>query len=181
VSHPSAPTDPATNRAGNTHLCFRVDDLQRAYDSLSARGGRNAIERYLDETRPTPGSEERTALESMLKADDSILQIVDVEPGVGVRIRDPLRGGTGFLVDIGLGTTAPKGMVLATRVVPDPEGRFLCIDEMSPLTRHVKWSIPGARSWPTSRSPACSWVAGAGAEQPGGEREPRDQGTLQQR
>jgi len=38
VTHPGEPTDPATNRAGNTHLCFRVDNLQHAYDSLRARG-----------------------------------------------------------------------------------------------------------------------------------------------
>jgi lactoylglutathione lyase len=40
VTHAGAKTDPATNRAGNTHLCFRVDDIQRAYDSLLARGVR---------------------------------------------------------------------------------------------------------------------------------------------
>jgi len=89
------------------------------------RGGRNAIQRYLDEKRPSPGSEERTALESMLQAYYSILQVVDVERGVGVSVRDPLRGDTGFLVDIGFSATAPKGMLLATRVIPDPEGRFL--------------------------------------------------------
>ena len=40
VTHPGGTTDPATNRAGNTHLCFRVDDIHRAYDSLQAQGVR---------------------------------------------------------------------------------------------------------------------------------------------
>jgi catechol 2,3-dioxygenase-like lactoylglutathione lyase family enzyme len=38
VTHPCGPTDPATNRAGNTHLCFRVNDILRAYDALRAQG-----------------------------------------------------------------------------------------------------------------------------------------------
>jgi catechol 2,3-dioxygenase-like lactoylglutathione lyase family enzyme len=40
VTHPGAATDPATNRAGITHFCFRVDNLQCAYDSLRALGVR---------------------------------------------------------------------------------------------------------------------------------------------
>jgi catechol 2,3-dioxygenase-like lactoylglutathione lyase family enzyme len=40
LTHAGAETDPATNRAGNTHLCFRVDDIRRAYDALLARGVR---------------------------------------------------------------------------------------------------------------------------------------------
>jgi lactoylglutathione lyase len=40
VTHAGEATDPATNRPGNTHLCFRVDDIQRAYDALRAQGVR---------------------------------------------------------------------------------------------------------------------------------------------
>jgi catechol 2,3-dioxygenase-like lactoylglutathione lyase family enzyme len=40
LTHAGAETDPATNRAGNTHLCFEVDDIRRAYDALLARGVR---------------------------------------------------------------------------------------------------------------------------------------------
>jgi len=38
VSHPAAPTDRATNRPGNGHLCFKVDDLQAACAELRRRG-----------------------------------------------------------------------------------------------------------------------------------------------
>jgi catechol 2,3-dioxygenase-like lactoylglutathione lyase family enzyme len=40
MSHAGAPADSATNRAGSTHVCFRVDDIHRAYDSLTALGVR---------------------------------------------------------------------------------------------------------------------------------------------
>jgi hypothetical protein len=89
------------------------------------RNGCNAIERYLDEKRPSRGSDERIVLEMMLKAYYSILQVADIESGVGVSVHDMLRDESGFLVDIGLSTTAPKGIVMATRVTPEPEGRFL--------------------------------------------------------
>lgn len=32
------PSDQATNRAGNSHLCILVDDLRASYDDLIARG-----------------------------------------------------------------------------------------------------------------------------------------------
>jgi catechol 2,3-dioxygenase-like lactoylglutathione lyase family enzyme len=40
LTHAGENIDPATNRAGNTHLCFRVDNIRLAYDSLLARGVR---------------------------------------------------------------------------------------------------------------------------------------------
>jgi catechol 2,3-dioxygenase-like lactoylglutathione lyase family enzyme len=40
VSHPAEPTDRATNRPGNAHLCFRVDDIQTACAELSRHGVR---------------------------------------------------------------------------------------------------------------------------------------------
>jgi catechol 2,3-dioxygenase-like lactoylglutathione lyase family enzyme len=38
VSHPAEPTDRATNRPGNGHLCFRVDDIHAWYKRLSMQG-----------------------------------------------------------------------------------------------------------------------------------------------
>lgn len=38
TSHPAPPTDRATNRPGNGHLCFRVDDIHAACAELRARG-----------------------------------------------------------------------------------------------------------------------------------------------
>jgi lactoylglutathione lyase len=38
VSHPAPPTDRATNRPGNGHLCFKVDDVRSACEELKRRG-----------------------------------------------------------------------------------------------------------------------------------------------
>ena len=38
VSHPAPPTDRATNRPGNGHLCFKIDDLRAACAELRQRG-----------------------------------------------------------------------------------------------------------------------------------------------
>jgi catechol 2,3-dioxygenase-like lactoylglutathione lyase family enzyme len=40
VSHPAEPTDRATNRPGNGHLCFRVDDIHAACAELRRHGVR---------------------------------------------------------------------------------------------------------------------------------------------
>jgi hypothetical protein len=80
--------------------------------------GRNAVQRYLDESPPPPNSEQRAVLESMLRAYYSLVQIVDVERGVGVSVHDVLRDEPGFLVDIGFSATARQGMLMATRVIP---------------------------------------------------------------
>jgi catechol 2,3-dioxygenase-like lactoylglutathione lyase family enzyme len=40
VSHPGEPHDPATNRPGNGHLCFEVDDLWEMYERLRSQGVR---------------------------------------------------------------------------------------------------------------------------------------------
>jgi lactoylglutathione lyase len=40
ATHAGEASDPATNRAGNSHLCLLVDDMQRAYSALAAQGVR---------------------------------------------------------------------------------------------------------------------------------------------
>jgi catechol 2,3-dioxygenase-like lactoylglutathione lyase family enzyme len=38
ASHPAPPTDRATNRPGNGHVCFKVDDVRAACAELRRRG-----------------------------------------------------------------------------------------------------------------------------------------------
>jgi catechol 2,3-dioxygenase-like lactoylglutathione lyase family enzyme len=38
VSHPAPPTDRATNRPGNAHVCFKVDDVRAACAELRRQG-----------------------------------------------------------------------------------------------------------------------------------------------
>ena len=38
LNHGGAPGDPATNRAGNSHLCLLVSDFRACYDDLKTQG-----------------------------------------------------------------------------------------------------------------------------------------------
>jgi hypothetical protein len=87
--------------------------------------GRNAVQKYLVESPPPPGSDEMVLLKAQLKAYYSLFQVIDLEPGVGVAVQDVLRGDTGFMADIGLSGTARKGSVFATRVIPFEEHGFM--------------------------------------------------------
>lgn len=85
------------------------------------RHGLNAVERYLAESSPDPGSDEWVLLQALRQSRYSVLVVESTEPGVGVHVRDLLRDEPLFLVDVGLGSTAAVGMILAGRVMA-PEG-----------------------------------------------------------
>jgi SEC-C motif-containing protein len=80
------------------------------------REGKNAIQRYLEESPPPEGSIDRLVLESQAEAHYSLFEVKELESGVGATITDHLFGGTAFLVDIGLSTSARVGLVIAMRV-----------------------------------------------------------------
>ncbi len=84
------------------------------------RQGKNAVERYLADSPPPPGSDERLLLEAMLQARFSLLVVESAEPGLGVHVRDLLREEALFVMDVSFGNTALPGMVLAARLfAPD--------------------------------------------------------------
>jgi hypothetical protein len=85
------------------------------------RQGTNAVERFLAHSPPPEGSDEWVLLQAKRQAWYSLFAVESVERGVGVQARDLLRDEPQFLVDIGFGSTASAGMVLATRVMA-PEG-----------------------------------------------------------
>jgi SEC-C motif len=80
--------------------------------------GRNLVAKYLEKSPPPADSEEMAALQEMTHAYYSLFQVVDVERGVGVSVRDLLRGETGFIIDVGFGNTAQRHMMVATRIIP---------------------------------------------------------------
>ncbi|MDP7205471.1 MAG: VOC family protein [Pirellulaceae bacterium] len=55
LNHVGEPADTATNRAGNTHLCLTVDDLQAAYERLTAQGVRFKSEPVTITSGPNEG------------------------------------------------------------------------------------------------------------------------------
>jgi SEC-C motif len=80
--------------------------------------GRNLVAKYLEKSPPPADSDEMLALQSMTHAYYSLFQVVEVERGVGVGVRDLLRDETGFVVDVGFGNTAHRHMMVATRIIP---------------------------------------------------------------
>jgi hypothetical protein len=80
--------------------------------------GRNLVAKYLEKSPPAAGSEEMAALQTMTRAYYSLFEVVEVERGVGVTVRDLLRNETGFIVDVGFGNTARRHWMVATRVIP---------------------------------------------------------------
>jgi hypothetical protein len=77
--------------------------------------GRNLVAKYLEKSPPPADSEEMAALQEMTHAYYSLFQVVDVERGVGVSVRDLLRGEAGFIIDVGFGDTAQRHMIILTR------------------------------------------------------------------
>jgi hypothetical protein len=85
------------------------------------RRGLNAVERYLSESPAAADSDDWVLLQALRQARYSVFVVESAEPGVGIHVRDLLRDEPLFLVDVGLGSTAAAGMVLAGRVMA-PEG-----------------------------------------------------------
>jgi len=81
-------------------------------------GGPNVVERYVAEHPPAAGTEAEAALTAMGQAFFSLFHIDRLTRFVGVHVTDILRDQKYFLADEGLGSSATKGMVLATRVLP---------------------------------------------------------------
>jgi hypothetical protein len=80
--------------------------------------GCNLVAKYLEKTPPPDGSDEMAALQAKTHAYYSLFQITEVERGVGVGVQNLLRDEPGFIVDVGLGNTAQRHLMLATRIIP---------------------------------------------------------------
>jgi SEC-C motif len=87
--------------------------------------GQNAIQRYREQSPPPSGSDEMVILTAMLEGYYSLIEVINTEPGVGLTVRDHLRGDTHFLADIGMSQTANPGIVFATRLFSVEEAGFL--------------------------------------------------------
>ena len=81
-------------------------------------GGMNAVDRYIAQNPPAPGSDEEMVLGAARRSFYSLFQVVGRVRRAGVRARDILRDRMHFVADMGFSQTADVGMVLATRVLP---------------------------------------------------------------
>jgi hypothetical protein len=109
------------------------------------RGGKTIIERYLENTPLREKSEEMILLRAMVRSFYSIFVVKSIHKGRGVTLLDLLRDSTLFLMDVGIGSTANRGMLFAVRVLPltgycMTSGAFLPLDH--DLAEEVVKSIP---------------------------------------
>jgi hypothetical protein len=95
--------------------------------------GQNAVQRYLAASPPVD-SDEMLLLRAKQNAYYTLMKVIDVEPGVGLTILDTLRGDTGFLMDVGLGTSSRVDDAFAGRLVPI-EGFLMTTGAAVPMTR----------------------------------------------
>ena len=80
--------------------------------------GLNAVALYKADSQLDPDSEEYKVVNAMSESFYTIVQVKNVLPGVGTRVNDVMGDKQFLLVDLGLGKTAEKGLVLATRLLP---------------------------------------------------------------
>ena len=81
-------------------------------------GGLNAVARYIADSQLDPGSDEYAVVKAMSESFHTLVQVENVLPGVGAIVNDLMGDRQFLLVDLGLGRTAAKGMVIATRLLP---------------------------------------------------------------
>lgn len=86
------------------------------YDYMEEGG--NAISRCLADSHPDPASDEYATLKAMSESFYTLVQVLEVLPGVGVRVGDLFAEREYLLTDMGFSQTAVKGIVLATRLLP---------------------------------------------------------------
>ncbi|HIE00433.1 MAG TPA: hypothetical protein EYP59_09110 [Thiotrichaceae bacterium] len=82
------------------------------------QGGKNPIERYIENTPPSENSDDLRLLQAMSQSYYSMFTIEEVYPEQGATIRDRLRNNQLFLMDIGIGKGGMPGMLFAGRVLP---------------------------------------------------------------
>ena len=80
--------------------------------------GANAVDRYIRERPPAPGSDEQKVLRAEQQAFYTVVLVEEVLKGLGVRVHDLLMDRRFLLADIGFSQTAVEGLVLATRLIP---------------------------------------------------------------
>ena len=80
--------------------------------------GQNAVSRYLEESPPASDTDEYRVLKAMSESFYTLVEIAEVLPGVGVLADDLFSDRRYPIIDVGLGSSAVEGFVLAARLIP---------------------------------------------------------------
>ena len=81
------------------------------------RDGKNAVDRYMDQHPPDPGSDRETVLSAKKRAFYSLFKVEEVVPDVGVHVHDIFYNRRYFLADIGFSQTTVEGVIMSSRVI----------------------------------------------------------------
>jgi len=95
------------------HLSVLMD--YAIYDCF--QDGQNAVEHYLVQQPPEPGTDVQVVLDGMQRAFLSIFRVEKVVKSVGIHVLDILSDRRYFLADAGLGDTAPEALTMISRVL----------------------------------------------------------------
>jgi hypothetical protein len=95
-------------------LAMPLERLAPAFD-LAIYGGKLPI--ILLDAKPAPKGQRATMLKAMAAATFSLFEVIDLHPVAGLRLRDLSDECELWLIDMGLELSAPKGIMLATRVI----------------------------------------------------------------
>ena len=80
--------------------------------------GINAVSQYIADSQLDPDSDEYTVVNAMSESFYMLVQVENTMPGVGAIVNDLMGDRQFLLIDLGMGRTAVKGMVIATRLLP---------------------------------------------------------------
>jgi len=94
--------------------CVLMDQAIHGY----FKDGKNAVDRYVAERPPKPGSDEEPLLAALQRVFFSLFKVTEIVAGVGARVLDILRDREHFMADVNLSRSAVVGGIMASRVVP---------------------------------------------------------------
>jgi hypothetical protein len=109
---------------GNTLQLDSDGELTILFDFLvyhHRQRGKSLVQKYLAALPPTDDPDETLVRRAMAAPRFSMFEIAESHSFTGVTVRDRVRGGTLFVVDEALSTSAKPGQVLALRLLPLPD------------------------------------------------------------
>jgi hypothetical protein len=110
----------------NTLVLNNEDDLSTLMDYCihNPSGKRSCIDGYIERSSFEPVSDEMMLLKALRESFFSILQVNSTEKGYLCHVDDILRKQNIILLDIGLGSSAPPGMLVAARLIKMPAAHY---------------------------------------------------------
>ena len=108
------------SKAG-TLIINNDDEIAILYDYCLhhyRRGGKNTIERYLENSPPPPDSVEMSILQAMLASHYSAFKVITIRSNQGAELQDLISGQVLSLIDISLSETGFPGLCLTGRILP---------------------------------------------------------------